>query len=54
MTNPFRLEDGGVYIWEHKLGVFQCSDAELDTATLVSYTFTTPNNGTRDEKLEQG
>jgi hypothetical protein len=51
---PFRLENVGIYIRDLKLDLFQCSDAELDTATSVSYTFTTQKNGTRDEKLVHG
>jgi hypothetical protein len=51
---PFRLEDVGVYIRDRKLDNAFASDAELDSATSVSYTFTTKKNGTRDEKLVQG
>jgi hypothetical protein len=51
---PFRLQDVGLYIRDRKLNLFQCLDAELDAATSVSYTFTTQNNGTRDEKIVQG
>jgi hypothetical protein len=51
---PFCLQDVGIYIKDCKLDLFQCSDLELDAATFVSYTFTTQNNGTRDEKIVQG
>jgi hypothetical protein len=51
---PFRLQDVGLYIRDRRLNLFQCSDAELDAVTSVSYTFTTQNNGTRDEKIFQG
>jgi hypothetical protein len=51
---PFRLEDVGVYIRDRNLDISCCSDVELDSATSVSYTFTTQKNGTRDEKLVQG
>jgi hypothetical protein len=44
----------GVYIRDRKLDNAFASDAELDSATSVSYTFTTQKNGTRDEKLVQG
>jgi hypothetical protein len=51
---PFRLEDVGVYIHDRKIDNAFASDAEHDSATSVSYTFTTQKNGTRDEKLVQG
>jgi hypothetical protein len=51
---PFRLQDVVLYIRDRKLNLFQCSDAELNAATSVSYTFTTQKNGTRDEKIVQG
>jgi hypothetical protein len=51
---PFRLQDVGIYIRERRLDLFQCLDSDLDTATSVSYTFTTQKNGTRDEKIVQG
>jgi hypothetical protein len=51
---PFRLEDVVVYIRDRKLDIVFGSDAEIDSATSVSYTFTTQKNGTRDEKLVQG
>jgi hypothetical protein len=51
---PFRLEDVSAYVRDRKLHVLLCSEAELDAATLVSYTFTTQKNGTRDEKIVQG
>jgi predicted ATP-binding protein involved in virulence len=51
---PFRLEDVGVYICDRKLDNAFASDIELDSATSVSYTFTTQKNGTCDKKLVQG
>jgi hypothetical protein len=51
---PFRLQDVGVCIRDRKFDLSQCSDAELDVATSISYTFTTQKNGTRDENIVQG
>jgi hypothetical protein len=51
---PFHIKDVGVYICDRKLDNAFASDAELDSATSVSYTFTTQKSGTRDEKLVQG
>jgi hypothetical protein len=51
---PFRLEDVSAYVRDRKLNVLLCSEAELDAATSVSYTFTTQKSGTRDEKIVQG
>jgi hypothetical protein len=50
----FRLQNMGLYIRDRKLNLFQCSGAELNAATSVSYTFTTHKNGTRDENIVQG
>jgi hypothetical protein len=38
---PFHIQDVGVYIRGHTLDVSQCSDAELNAASSVPYTFTT-------------
>jgi hypothetical protein len=51
---PFRLEYVSAYMRDRKLDLLLCSEAELDAATSVSYTFTTQNNGTWDEKIVQG
>jgi hypothetical protein len=51
---PFRLEDDSAYVRDRELDLFLCSEAELDAATSVSYTFKTQKNGTRDEKVFQG
>jgi hypothetical protein len=51
---PFRLQDVGLYIGPRKLDLTRASDAELDSATSVSYTFTTQKNGVKDEKVVQG
>jgi hypothetical protein len=51
---PFCLEDVSAYVRDKKLNMLLCSEAELDAATLVYYTFTTQKNGTRDEKIVQG
>jgi len=53
-TTPFRLADvrlasGGVY-----LDLFQATDAQLDTATFVSLTFTNQKNGVRGEVIGLG
>jgi hypothetical protein len=50
---PFRLKYVSAYVCDRKLDMFLCSEAELDAATSISYTFTTQNNGTRDEKIVQ-
>jgi hypothetical protein len=51
---PFRIQDVGLYIRDRKLNLFHCSDAELNAATSVSYTFNKQKNGTRDENIVQG
>jgi hypothetical protein len=51
---PFRLEDVSAYVHDRELNVLLCSESELDAATSVYYTFTTQNNGTRDDKIVQG
>jgi hypothetical protein len=51
---PFRLQDVGLYIGPRKLDVTRASDAELNSATSVSCTFTTQKNGGKDEKVVQG
>jgi hypothetical protein len=51
---PFSLQDVGLYIGPLKLDLTRASDAELDSATSVSYTFTSQKNGVRDEKVVQG
>jgi hypothetical protein len=45
---PFCLQDVGLYIGGHKLDTITAS---MDSATSVSYKFTTQKNGTHDEKL---
>jgi hypothetical protein len=51
---PFRLQDVGLYIGPRNLDLTRASDAELDSATSVLYTFTTQKNGVKDEKVVQG
>jgi hypothetical protein len=51
---PFHLEDVSAYVRDRKLDLFLCSETEFDAATLVSYTFITQKNGTREEKIVQG
>jgi hypothetical protein len=53
-NTPFFLKDVTAYVRNRKLVFFLCSEAELDAATSVFYTFTTQKNGTRDEKIVQG
>jgi hypothetical protein len=51
---PFRLQDVGLYIGPRRLDLTRAFDAELDSASSVSYTFTTQKNGVKDEKVFQG
>jgi hypothetical protein len=50
----FKMQDVGLYIQGCKLDLFAVNDAEIKSATSVSYTFTTQKNGNRNEKLVQG
>jgi hypothetical protein len=50
---PFHLQDVGLYIQDRKLNLFQCSYAELNAATSVSYTFTTQKMALVMEKLSK-
>jgi hypothetical protein len=51
---PFRLQDVHLYIGPRRLDTMRCSDAEIQGATSVSYTFTTQKNGIRNEKIILG
>jgi hypothetical protein len=50
----FKLQDVGLYIHGCKLDLFAANDAEVKSATSVSYIFTTQKNGNRNEKLVHG
>jgi hypothetical protein len=50
----FKLQDVGLYIQGCKLDLFAANDAEIKSATSVSYTFNTQKNGHRNEKLVHG
>jgi hypothetical protein len=51
---PFRLQDVHLYIGIRRLNTMLCTDAEINGATSVSYTFTTQKNGIRNEKIIYG
>jgi hypothetical protein len=51
---PFRLQDVHLYIATRRLDTMLCTDAEINAATSVSYTFTTQKNGIRNEKIVHG
>jgi hypothetical protein len=51
---PFRLQDVHLYIGTRRLGTMLCTDAEINAAMSVSYTFTTQKNGMRNEKIVHG
>jgi hypothetical protein len=52
--NSFRIQDVHLYIATRRLDTMLCTDAEINAATSVSYTFTTQKNGIRNEKIVHG
>jgi hypothetical protein len=50
----FKLQDVGLYVQGRKLDLLAAPESELRMATSASYTFTTKNNGNRNEKVVQG
>jgi hypothetical protein len=51
---PFRLQEVHLYIWTQHLDTMLCTNAEINAATSVSYTFTTQKNGSRNKKVVHG
>jgi hypothetical protein len=51
---PFQLQDMHLYIGTLRLDTMLCTDAKINAATSVSYTFTTQKNGTRNDKIVHG
>jgi hypothetical protein len=50
----FKLQDVHLYIQGRRLDLCLASTPELKSSTSGSYTFTTPKNGNRNEKIVQG
>jgi hypothetical protein len=50
----FRIEDVALYIQDRRLDSMTATAAEIAAADAVAYTFTTQNNGRRNEKLVHG
>jgi hypothetical protein len=53
-NTQFPLQDVHLYIGPRRLDTIMCSDAEINGATSVSYTFTTQKNGIRNKKNVHG
>jgi hypothetical protein len=51
---PFRLQDVHLYIGTRRLDTMLCTNAEINAATSVSYTFTTQKNDIRKKKIIHG